>query len=141
MALLAALFLTGGFVDVVNKTFQERYAATVPEATFLLFVFGVAFAIGAVASVRTARRTGRWPGRGVLAWGLGLGVLNYVSTSFLLQALGVLPAPVVFPLNSVAIVLGAAVLGRLLFAERLSRGNVAGLGLAALAVALLAGGA
>ena len=140
--LLGALFLAGGLVDVVMKAFQSGYGAAapvpVPTATFLLFVFGVAFAVGAVAVVWTGVRTGRWPGAAVVGWGLGLGVINYGSAEFLLRALGELRAPVAFPLNSVSIVLGAALLGRLVWGEHLSRANVAGLGLAAVAVALLA---
>lgn len=137
--LLGLLFLSGGLVDVLMKTFQKGYAASVPTPTFLLFVFGVAFAVGAAAVAATGVRTGRWPGLDVVAWGVGLGVINYGSAEFLLRALGTLPAPVAFPLNGVSIVLGAAVLGRLVWGERLSRANAAGLGLAAIAVALLAG--
>ena len=141
-ALLALLFLSGGCVDVVMKAFQTGFGpktpAAVPEPTFLLIVFGVAFAVGAAAVLWTGVRTGRWPGRGVVLWGVGLGVINYGSADFFLRALGALPAPVVFPLNSVSIVLGAALVGRLVWCEPLSRANVAGLSLAALAVALLA---
>ena len=137
--LLGALFLSGGLVDVLMKAFQKGHAASVPTATFLLFVFGVAFAVGAAAVVATGVRTGRWPGLDVVVWGVGLGVINYGSAEFLLRALGTLPAPVAFPLNSVSIVLGAALIGRLAWGERLSRANGAGLALAAVAVALLAG--
>ncbi|HEX8386420.1 MAG TPA: EamA family transporter [Rubricoccaceae bacterium] len=137
--LLGLLFLSGGLVDVVMKAFQKGYSASVPTPTFLLFVFGVAFAVGAAAVVATGVRTGRWPGLDVVVWGVGLGVINYGSAEFLIRALGTLPAPVAFPLNSVSIVLGAALLGRVVWGERLSRANAAGLALAAVAVALLAG--
>ena len=136
--LLGLLFLSGGLVDVAMKAFQTGYAARVPTATFLLVVFVVAFAVGAAAVAATGVRTGRWPAPATLAWGVGLGVINYGSADFFLRALGALPAPVVFPLNSVSIVLGAALVGRFVWHEPLSRANAAGLGLAALAVALLA---
>ena len=140
--LLGVLFVSGGLVDVVMKAFQAGYgdasATPVPTPTFLLFVFGVAFALGAAGVAWTGIRTGRWPAPAVVGWGVGLGVINYGSAEFLLRALGSLPAPVAFPLNSVSIVLGAALLGRLVWGERLSRANVAGLGLAAVAVVLLA---
>ena len=137
--LLGLLFVAGGLVDVVMKAFQKGYAATVSTPTFLLFVFGVAFAVGTAAVVATGTRTGRWPSAAVVGWGVGLGLINYGSAEFLLRALGALPAPVAFPLNSVSIVLGAALLGRLVWGEALSRANLAGLALAAVAVALLAG--
>ena len=136
--LLGALFVVGGAVDVGMKTFRELYGM-IPPATFLLVVFGVAFAVGAGLVVAAGIRTGRWPRPAVLAWGTGLGVLNYSSAELMLRALGMLPAPVAFPLNNVSVVLGAALIGRVAFGERMSRLNVAGLAVAALAVALLAG--
>lgn len=138
--LLGTLFIVGGAVDIGMKTFRELYAVRgVPRETFLLVVFGVAFVSGAILVVGTGLRTGRWPRPAVLGWGAALGVLNYFSAELMLRALDVLAAPVAFPLNNVSVVLGAAVVGRLAFGERMSRVNVAGLGIAALAVALLAG--
>ena len=136
---LGLLFLSGGVVDVNMKVFQEAYAASVPISTFLLFVFGVAFAVGGAAVAWAGVRTGRWPRGRVLAWGAALGLVNYGSAEFLLRALDELPGPVAFPANSVAIVFGAALIGRVVWRERLSRANVAGLALAGAALVLLAG--
>ena len=141
--LLALLFLSGGLVDVNMKVFRESFSeaagAGVPIATFLLFVFGVAFVVGAAAVAWAGLRTGRWPGPEVWAWGVGLGLINYGSAEFLLRALETLDGTVAFPANSVAIVFGAALLGRAVWGERLSRANVVGLGLAGAALVLLAG--
>lgn len=137
--LLVALFVSGGLVDVLMKAFQTGYGARVPSATFLLIVFGVAFAVGAAGVAWTGVRTGRWPPPQIILWGVGLGVVNYGSAEFFLRALGTLPAPVAFPLNSVSIVLGAAAIGAAVWHERFSRANVAGLALAAVAIFLLAG--
>ena len=139
VGVLALLFLAGGVVDLNMKVFDEGFAGDVSIATFLLFVFGVAFAVGAAAVVATGVRTGRWPSAQAWAWGAGLGVVNYGSAEFLLRALETLEGTVAFPANSVAIVLGAALIGRVVWGERLSRANVAGLGLAATALVLLAG--
>ena len=136
---LGLLFLAGGAVDVNMKVFQEAFAGAVPISTFLLFVFGVAFAVGAAAVAWAGARTGRWPRGEVLAWGAVLGLVNYGSAEFLLRALDELPGPVAFPANSVAIVFGAAIIGRFVWGERLSRANVAGLALAGVALVLLAG--
>lgn len=139
--LLLLLFLAGGLVDVLNKAFTETYAARVPGSLFLLFVFGVAFAVGAAAVVATGVRTGRWPGRAVLGWGVLLGIINYGSADFFLRAIAWAAgrAAFVFPANSVSIVVGAALIGRFVWGERLSRANVAGLIVAAVALVLLAG--
>ena len=143
VGVLALLFLSGGLVDVNMKVFRESFSeaagGTTPIATFLLFVFGVAFLVGAaVVGVRGAR-PGRWPSRQAWTWGVGLGLVNYFSAEFLLRALEVIEGTVAFPANSVAIVFGAALIGRVVWHERLSRANVAGLGLAAVALVLLAG--
>ncbi|MEM0961431.1 MAG: EamA family transporter [Bacteroidota bacterium] len=138
--LLALLFASGGLVDINMKAFQESFAGEgVPIATFLLFVFGVAFLVGASVVAWTGARTGRWPSAQAWMWGIGLGIVNYGSAEFLLRALDEIDGTVAFPANSVAIVLGAALIGRLVWRERLSRANVAGLGLASVALVLLAG--
>ena len=139
VAVLGLLFLSGGLVDVNMKAFQETFADRVPTATFLLFVFGVAFLVGFVAVVWAGIRTGRWPRGEVITWGVGLGLVNYGSAEFLLRALNEVPGPIAFPANSVAIVFGAALIGRFLWREHLSRANVAGLALAGVALVLLAG--
>jgi len=134
---LTLLFLCGGGVDTIMKAFGETYAAAVDASLFLLFVFGVAFAVGAAVVLGTGLRTGRWPGREVLALGVVLGLINYASADFILRAVAVLSGPVVFPANSVAIVLGAALIGTWVWGERLSRANLAGLALAAVALVCL----
>ena len=85
--------------------------------------------------------TSRWPRPPVVFWGIVLGLVNYGSAAFLLEAVARLRAPVVFPLNNVSIVLGGALLGRIVWAEPLSRRTWIGLGLAAGAVALIGRGA
>lgn len=135
---LGFLFLSGGLVDVNMKLFREAFAGAVPISTFLLFVFGVAFLVGAAAVTWTGTRTGRWPRGEVLLWGVVLGLVNYGSAEFLLRALETLDGTVAFPANSVAIVFGAAVIGWLVWRERLSRANLVGLGLAGAALVLLA---
>ena len=89
--------------------------------------------------MHTFPTTARWPSRAAWAWGVGLGIVNYYSAEFLLRALESLDGTVAFPANSVSIVFGAALIGRLVWGERLSRGNLVGLGLAAVALVLLAG--
>lgn len=134
---LALLFLVGGLVDVLLKTFDETYAAAFPADVFLLLLFAVAFALGAVVVVGRGLRTGRWPAAGVLAWGLVLGAANYGSVKFLLRAIQALSGPFVFPANNIALVIGAALLGVFFWGERLSRTNWLGLALAGFALVLL----
>ena len=136
-ALLLALFATASLVDVSMKTFSEVYAADVSEPAFLLFVFAVACGIGVVAVVRRGLAGQGWPRPEAYTWGVGLGVVNYGSADFLLRAIKELSGPVVFPVNHISVVLGAALLGVLVWGERLSRANWAGLAVAGAALALL----
>lgn len=134
---LALLFFAGGTVDVAMKTFDEAFAATNSRALFLLMVFGVAFAIGLVLVVMRGLRSGVWPRGATVVLGVGLGVVNYGSAEFILQAISRLSGPFVFPVNNIALVIGAALIGVFVWGERLSTANKFGLGLAALSLILL----
>ncbi|MEM8559533.1 MAG: hypothetical protein AAGG50_17070, partial [Bacteroidota bacterium] len=135
--ILVLLFVAGGLGDVAMKTFTEVYGATHSSALFGLFLFAVAFLIGLGIAGAHAWRTGRRPTRAELGWGTALGVVNYGSVAFIIGALEALDGTFVFPFNNIAIVVGAAVLGIVVWRERLARVNVIGLGLAALALVLL----
>lgn len=134
---LFVLFLAGGAVDIIMKTFQESYGATNSRFMFLLLSFGIAFLIGLAIVLQKGVRTGEWPDRETWAWGTLLGVINYGSLEFLLRALEVLPGTVVFPINNIAIVVLAAILGVMFWGERLSKMNLAGLALALVGLVLL----
>lgn len=134
---LALTFLAGGAVDVTMKTFEEMYGAANSRVLFLLLAFGIAFLIGAAVVAWRGVRRGIWPDRRTIGWGLFLGVINYGSLEFILRAIERLPGTVVFPVNNIAIVLLAAVLGITVWDEHLSRLNRIGLGCAVAALVLL----
>jgi len=138
VVVLGLLFLAGGAVDLLNKTFSIGFSDTVPKPTFLLFVFGVAFLMGVGMMLVQGLQTGRWPRGAVLGWGVLVGVVNYASADVFLRAVDVLPAPFVFPANNIAIVLGATLVGWVVWNERISRTNAVGLAMAAVALVLLA---
>ena len=140
LALLLSLFAAAAMVDTSMKTFSEAYAAAVDEAVFLLFVFAVACLIGAAAVVRAGMAGKGWPKPEAYTWGLGLGIVNYGSAAFLLLALNEIEGVVVFPVNHISVVLGAALLGVLAWRERLSAANWIGLGVAGVALALVLAG-
>jgi drug/metabolite transporter (DMT)-like permease len=131
------LFCAGGLVDVMMKAFDEAFADQHSRALFLLLVFGVALLIGLVLVVGKGVRTGVWPDRATWVWGLFLGLFNYGSAEFLLRAIEELSGPFVFPANSIALVIGGALLGIFVWGEHLSRLNWLGLACAALALVLL----
>ena len=134
---LAGLFCCDGVISVSMKAFDEVFAAENSRALFLMMVFGIAFLIGLGLVLARGMRSGRWPSRAALAWGVILGVVNYGSVEFFLRAIRQLSGPFVFPANNIALVIGAALLGVYVWGEHLSRLNQVGLALAALALVLL----
>ena len=135
---LLLLFLSSGAIDVSLKAFEETFNAGQGEVSlFLLLSFGMAGLVGLVPVVTKGVREQVWPQRNAWGWGIVLGVVNYGSLEFLLRALEYLPGTVVFPINHLAIVLIGALIGVLVFSERLSRINLWGITLATLALALL----
>jgi drug/metabolite transporter (DMT)-like permease len=134
---LFILFLSGGAVDITMKTFQESFGADNSRFLFLLLAFGIAFLIGLAIVLVRGVRYGAWPDRKTVLWGTILGVINYGSLEFLLRALELLPGTVVFPVNNIAIVILAAILGVTVWKERLSRTNQIGLAFAVAGLILL----
>ena len=134
---LALVFLAGGAVDVSMKAFEETFGAQNSRVLFLLLAFGIAFLIGLTVVLWRGVRRGQWPTSATVGWGVVLGVINYGSLEFILRAIEQLPGTFVFPVNNIAIVLLAAVLGVTVWGEELTRLNRLGLGLAVVALLLL----
>ena len=133
-AVLGLLFLSGGIVDVTLKAYNEEFADGSNLMAFLVVVFGVAFLTG--LSVMVSKGSGR-PERAAVMWGALLGAINLASAAFFLQAVRILPGTFVFPVHNIALVIGGAVIGVLVWRERLSRLNLIGLALAGFALLLL----
>jgi drug/metabolite transporter (DMT)-like permease len=134
---LMLVFLAGGAVDVSMKAFEESFGAQNSRVLFLLLAFGIAFLIGLIVVLWRGARYGHWPTSATVGWGVVLGLINYGSLEFILRAINQLPGTFVFPVNNIAIVLLAAVLGVWVWGERLTRANRIGLGLAVVALLLL----
>lgn len=134
---LALVFLSGGAVDVTMKTFEEGFGAQNSRVLFLLLAFGIAFLIGLSVVLWRGLRRGTWLTHTTVGCGVLLGVINYGSLEFILRAIEQLPGTFVFPVNNIAIVLLAALLGVTVWGEQLSRTNRVGLALAVVALLLL----
>lgn len=134
---LLLLFVSGGVVDTCIKAFDEWYAAGVSDTLFLTAVYFVATLLGTILVLVRRIVHGGWPTGAVWARGGLLGLLNYSATLFFLRAVRRLEGPFVFPANSIAIVVGAALVGVYAWNERLTRANRVGLALAVVALLLL----
>jgi drug/metabolite transporter (DMT)-like permease len=111
---LMLLLLCGGTSEFTNKLFQ-RYGRMPEKEVFLLFVFSVALAVSLWKLVRSGRRP---LGREVLL-GLAVGVPNYFASWFLIHALDVHPASLVFPVYSAGSIALICLGGAILYGERL----------------------
>lgn len=131
------VFAGFGAIDVL---FKRVAAAHVPLGTSLVAMFALALVVAfALAAWRAARGGARFRLRNALG-GLLLGLFNFGNILFYLRAHRALPQhpALVFASMNLGVVVLGALTGVLLFRERLSRINLAGLLLALLAIALLA---
>ncbi len=134
------LFFGSGTTDTLFKLFDHRYADQLAGNLFTITLFGVAGSIGLVAvAVQVLRGRERLNWRHAVA-GLALGLPNYASILFLLLALRELPGLVFYPLNNIGILVASSLVGVLYFREPFPASSWAGLGLAIVAIAVLAWG-
>jgi len=133
------VFLGFGVIDVL---FKRVASAGVPLGAALLTMFALALLVSLLLQGwRLARGQARLGGCSLSA-GLLLGLLNFANILFYLRAHQALPGrpALVFAGMNLGVVALGALAGLVVFRERLSRVNLAGLGLAVLAIALLARG-
>ena len=131
------VFVGFGAIDVL---FKRVAAAHLPLGSALLATFALALPVALLLAAWRAMRGGpRFDGRSALG-GLLLGLANFGNILFYLRAHRALPQnpALVFASMNLGVVVLGALTGMLLFRERLGRINLAGLGLALLAIALLA---
>lgn len=129
---LLVLLLGGGMTDALSKVYEQWGNATM-ESHYLLYTFVVAMALCTLLALYKHQR---------LTWmdvvcGLAIGVPNYFSARFLLLSLGNVPAVLAYPTYSVATIVVVSLSGVLFFREKLSRRQMAGMGVILAAIALL----
>ena len=140
LILPALVFLGSGIIDSSIKYLQENY---VPAEEFPLFSAAV-FAAAAIAGsvfilIKSTKGPIRWSSRDVVG-GIALGIPNFFSIYFLLRALANnnLNSASIFTINNVAIVMFSTLLGILLFREKLSKKNWAGIAMAVVSILMVA---
>lgn len=130
--LIVSLFFVMGLGDLLLKTFRELS----PDSDRMVFIW-VLFTIAAVFTWVLVVLRGIPFNRKTFLLGLVLGVPNLFSTVFMLLALRTTPASIAFPFVNLTVIFGSALLGFLIWKERLSRLATAGLALALVALVLL----
>ena len=129
---LLLMLCMSGMGDVMSKVY-EVYGNPKIENIFLFFTFLSALILCLALMVYRKERLGAKE----LLYGALLGVPNFLSSLFILKALGSIPGVIVFPTYSVATILVVALTGLLVFREKLSKKQIFGAALICIALVLL----
>lgn len=134
------LFVGSGFLDAFINFNQAILVPVGDQAYFASSIFFVAGIFGLIfISYQALMKKVSFQWKNILG-GILLGIPNYGSIYFLLQALEIksLESSVIFPINNVGIVALSVIVGKLFFNEHLSKTNKAGIALALIAILLIA---
>jgi drug/metabolite transporter (DMT)-like permease len=127
-----AVFIGIGINDFAMKVFKSWRPAQ-EESFFVFFIFSSAFVYSSIyiiiKKIKIIKSTAYW--------GLGLGVPNVFSTVFLLGALSLLPAILVYPIMNVGIIVFTTLLAFVFWKEKLNRWGVLALASGILAILFL----
>lgn len=134
-----AVFFGNGACDSVTQYANKNFLMHKGIAEFAMFIFTSAGSIGIVILLFMLLS-----GRSKLhiksiIGGIALGIPNYLSFLFLLKALATLSwgSSVIFPVSNLGTVAVATIVSFIVFKERISKVNMAGLAFAAAAIILI----
>lgn len=130
------LFLGSGTIDTALKFLETNYVDGTQISIFSTTIFGFAGLFGTLFMLFKGNWNIHW--RSILG-GIALGIPNYFSIVFLLEALATegLESSMVFTVNNVSIVMLSTLVGLFAFKERLLPKNWVGIGLAILSIFLV----
>ncbi len=131
LSLIFVLVLMG-LAEFSNKIFQQ-YAVSSYKSLFLFVVFGTAFLYSVLNQLIRKTKFGRKE----LLFGLLIGILNYGSSYFLIQALGSIPAVIAFPMFSAGTILCISVFSRIVLKEKWSQNMIIAIILSTISVILM----
>lgn len=136
------LFLGSGLFDTLIKYVEQGHLDGTNNNRFLINAFSVAGCLGlGLLLYQFITRKQAFSYKAVLM-GIAIGVPNYFSIWFLMNVLKQYSSnsTAIIPINNMGIVLVSTVAAALIFHEKLSRINIAGILLAIAAIALIAFG-
>ena len=131
-AMLPVLLIVGGTGDVMAKIY-EVYGASELSGQFLFYTFFVALMLCIGIVLYKKER----PGKNELLFGMLIGIPNFFSAKFLLQALASVDAVIAYPTYSVSAMVLITLAGVGFFKERLGRKQKLGVGIILVALVLL----
>lgn len=132
------LFLGNAVIDIGINWTQRMRLTPETEAVFPTLVFGCAGVIGTLWAI-AGRKHASFVSHRVWVGGTLLGVVNYASLYFVVQALAHagMPSSSVYPLINIVVILFGVALSVLLFQERPRRGQYIGIACSVLALVLI----
>jgi drug/metabolite transporter (DMT)-like permease len=136
----AVIFINTGLADSLVNYANFKYLSDADAGIFTMMVFATSATFGllALAWLIIFRRM-RFRFRSIPA-GIILGIPNYFSIYFLIKALSAFQndGAFIYPVNNIGIILTGAIGAVVIFKEKLSGANLAGIGIAVLALCLIA---
>ncbi len=135
----AIIFLGSGITDSIVKYAQTYFVTNSLGLLFSATVFLSSLVFGLIFIILTQNTASRSITIAELVGGTVLGIANFGSLYFFILALNnsKLESSVVFGLNSIGIVLFSILVGSLIFKEKLSKVNFAGIIMALTAILIL----
>jgi drug/metabolite transporter (DMT)-like permease len=131
------LFIAVGTNDSLMKT-AEHFYITTDFVPFLATSFGFALIFGLVVfGYKWNKQKQKIELKNIIA-GVFLGLLNWYSTLFVLKGLDIFQVSFFIPVYNVGVVALSALIGFVIFKEKLSRINWIGIALAIVAIILIA---
>ncbi|MCC5913415.1 MAG: DMT family transporter [Balneolaceae bacterium] len=132
--LLVLLFIGTGLGDGSLKVYEEEFSGILDKEQFMGLVFLTAFLVGCVVLIFRKN----WAFKpSELLLGAAIGIPNLYTAIFLIEALERMNGAVVYSSVNVLTVLGGTVLGVLLWGDKLTRLQWAGIGLTIISIFLL----
>lgn len=129
---LILLLLAGGLADSTSKIF-ETWGRAALKNHYLFYTFAMALVL--CVCICIARRQSLLPADTL--FGVAVGIPNYFSARFLLLSLEQIPAVIAYPAFSVSTIVAVTLISAAFFKERLSRRQMAGMGVILASLVLL----
>ncbi len=131
------IFIFNGIIDSTLKYTEYNHISN-DYIFFLTTIFITSFIVGIFISVIKYFNKKEALSIRTIIGGTILGLLNFSTTYFMLKAMNLFQSNVLFPVQNVGIVMVSAIFGLVLFREKLSITNWAGIALSILAISLIA---
>lgn len=119
---LILLLLLGGLTDATSNIY-EKLGNPGYKDKYLLFIFISAMLVSVSAAIYKRQKVTKMD----IISGMMIGIPNYFSSRFLLYSLSEVPAIVAYPIYNVAVIMLIALIGRLIFKEKLSKRKYIGM--------------